>query len=70
MSLQPARSTSETPTVTGDTFEAGERVWCRSLSLAGGTGTVDRCDDRLVWVRLDSGLTRPFLASAVTRVLS
>ena len=70
MSLQPAPFAAPRPTATADTFEAGERVWCRSLSLAGGTGTVDRCDDRLVWVRLDSGLTRPFLASAVTRVLS
>lgn len=50
------------------TLEAGTRVHCHSLSQAGGLGTVQRRDDRLVWVRLDSGATRAFLRSALTVV--
>ena len=55
-------SASPTPLM----LDLGARVHCRSLSLAGGTGTVERWDDRLVWVRLDSGALRQFLPAAVT----
>lgn len=49
-------------------FLKGDRVSCYSASNAGGLGTVESCDDRLVLVRLDRGPVFNFLHGAVTHL--